>query len=1054
VFGSAENHPLERAFVELTILEHRTRPGAQLRYWNLADSNPRERAVLGRRYQVDQSEHDEWSERQKRTMNADRLLLRHAKAVVAGAPGAGKSTLLRYLASQALMRANRFPIFLELKEVSGEDLQQAKGDLSQLLSDKICPPLARNAAELEALQAYIRSRFGAGEATVILDGLDEVSEGSGFNELCRAIQRFSTTGDTNELIVSARPYALHARLDLREVEILPLRPRQVEHFIEHIYGRTAKAQSFAAQLSRPDLRDLASVPLLLGMLTYLHMEGDVPSGDRLELFRRIVYHLTNTLDQEKAIERFHLPDPDGALKRDFLSQLACDQLCLEPGDHNRDVLTGEVILRAAKAFCVTERLPLEQARWLAKDTKATPLLREIYPDAWVFVHPTLQEYQAAVGLARRNDRLQVFCRSYFHPLLAETEFLPMTLGLLEEDSEAVFSLLEQLPESLTLTSLRLRLRSSRYGVQIDPAEWQRLADRLAEFVHRQQSYYLRMVLDACTGLRRVHLDTLTAHIVPCLDSPIQGVRRDAVTALGWFGRPQSAIALCESMRGATGDLVWTINEALARIGSDSALQCALKALEESDNTQRHAAAITIGLIGDEQAVPHLVKRLSDNDFLVRWATVNALGQIGGTEAINALVEALKDEHANVRESAAAYLASRGPDDVEQQLLALLDTANTSVSPKTRVAVLEALGKNVSDRLFDAVRKLQDSNDRNFRFPVIRALGSIGGDRAIERLVAALQNPVEQVAIFAAQELGQLGGRKALDALIAIVNQGGVFERQRACAAAAEALGSIGGEEPLATLSNALQSQVSEVRAGALKGLVRRGGEAAVAGLIRALNDDDMVVRWYAVDASPQFGGRKIVASLLDALKSDDNSFVRWNVAKALGRIGHNDAHDGLMDASQNDSDPYVRGWALAAMDQLEGRPARAKLLMASSGEMSFESVRANVFELLAQQAGEKIVAFLLESSVSSAQEADAAREMLTKLDHSTLSSGLLMALQDERLGARTRAAELIGYYRRDEAVVEELSRLAEEDPVSEVKEAARTALQRVYFVRETIAKAG
>jgi HEAT repeat protein len=1055
VFGANESVALEKVFVDLTILEDRARPAANLQYWSLMDAKLRQRRQL-----LPGVDHPAGGDRLpgtgnggspiRRPVNVNELLRRRSKAVIAGAPGCGKSTLLRYLALQALTKGKRLPILLALKEVTKHDLERAKWRLDQLLLDKIVASFPLSAPEEQKLREHVRLRIAAGETIILLDGLDEVSGEEFFNDLCRALQQFSASAGSSQLLVSARPYALQARFDyLPEMEIVPLNPRQVVLFLEQYYGRTTAVQALSMQLQRPDLRDLASVPLLLTMLAHLHLQGHGLVGDRLELYRQIVHHLTNTLDREKMVDRFRLPDPEGLYKHGFLRHLAYSHLF--KSGINRGVLTGDSIAEAAKDFCRIEVFPLEWAPLLTSDVKATPLLREVYTDAWAFVHPTLQEYLAATALAKRADCTEVFSQAYFDPVIAETELLPMALGLWRDDSASLFNLLVGLPESLSLVSLRMRIRSARYGVEFSIEFWRTLAKRLVELVsgsRPEETYYLDFVLEGFAGLQNDRLKPLISGVISQLGRPTENVRRNAVAALGWLGGIESVVALCEILEAETGDLVWTINEALARIGGEQALECVLRVLKGGNDTQRYAAAITIERIGDEDSVPDLIKCLNDESFLVRWAAVEALGRIGGSDAVRAMVGALKDPHLNVREAATACLGRIGSDEVEQELLSMLSKRDSSAdSVDARRAALEALGWIGSEHALAAVLEALEQNDTALHISAVEALGRIGGERAIDGLIRALTRSGVQVAIFAAEELGRLGGRKALDALIgALRREGDDEERELVRAAAAEALGHIRGDEALAAIVQALRSDTLSVRARAVNGLKLIGGPTAIVELIKSLKDNEMVVRWRAVDALGRIGGSSAVAALLKTLKGDDNSFVRWRAAKALGEIGDRSAQAGLVEASRKDPEEYVRGWALAALEQLDGRPAHANMLAGISETKDIEQVRLSMAELLAQSAGPESVADLLaQVTGSDPDQRESAPEILARLRQETLSSGLLMALRHDQSCVRARAAELVGYYRRDRFVLDELRRLVAEDSVDDVREAAQAALRRIDF---------
>jgi HEAT repeat protein len=890
LFGTSQRFPLEKVFVDLTITEDRARSTSDRKYWSLMDAELRwRRRLFIRDPNAYSGTAPEPGDRGRaRTLNPDDLLRRRTKAVIGGAPGCGKSTLLRYLASRTLQEGEALPVLLELKSLGGHDLRLANGRLEELLFEKAVASPELTAAERVALRASFHSNLAAGAATILLDGLDEVSGEEFFTDLCRAVHQFSAAYPGDGLIISSRPYALQARFDdLEEMEIAPLASRQIEEFLRHYYGRTSETRNLLGQLlDRPELHELARVPFLLTIMAHIHRQGQALVGDRLELYRQIVRQTIVALDREKIVERFHLHDPEGAIKRDFLRQLAQAELLSGGGRRQRIVFTGDRIEAEARRYCEAEGIPVNQTRWLAADVKATPLLREVYTDAWAFAHLTIQEYLAAMALVERKDCRQAFCQAYFDPILLETELLPMALGLLADEASPLYELLEKLPESLTLANFRLRLRGVGYGAKPAASFYDTVARRLAELIsvrRTEETYYLDAVLDALSGFDRARLEAIGHTVIPLLASREKDVRVNAARALGRVGGPAAMTALCAALRTKTSELIWEINKALARVGGEPALECALLAIERKSDTQRYAAAITLGYLGNERAVPALIRALDDENFLVRWASVESLGQIGGTQAITGLLKALKDRHPNVRESLISTLGKNADDEIEAALISILKRKDPDEDAKlVRSSAVGALGCRRTEPALVAVTDALHDADWDVRMAAVRALGRIGGDRAADALAEALKD-AHPISLRAAEELGSVGGSRALSALLDTLQMNKRHAGwQLVRAAAARALGQIGGDEALTALVKALEYRSSSVRGNAAKGLGQIGGELAVAGLTRALEDKDMVVRWRAVEALGRIGGADAVAALLRTLKRDDNSYVRWQAAKALG----------------------------------------------------------------------------------------------------------------------------------------------------------------------------
>jgi predicted NACHT family NTPase len=238
IFGEAESRPLENVFVELTIVEEYERPTIHAEWLGMMDAEMRRRRDLFAREEEgpETGTPDGGRDKVKRTVKPDELLRGRTQAVIVGAPGCGKTTLLRYLALKTLEEGKRFPVFLELKSVSPKAFHDAGEDLTALLFEKaIVEPLHLSPVERETFKEHFLARLAAGEARLFLDGLDEVRGAEFFPSLCRAVnQLVGSTYRHNDLVISTRPYALQTRFEgLKEMEIAPLSPKQINEFLDH-----------------------------------------------------------------------------------------------------------------------------------------------------------------------------------------------------------------------------------------------------------------------------------------------------------------------------------------------------------------------------------------------------------------------------------------------------------------------------------------------------------------------------------------------------------------------------------------------------------------------------------------------------------------------------------------------------------------------------------------------------------------------------------------------------------------------------------------------------
>jgi HEAT repeat protein len=321
------------------------------------------------------------------------------------------------------------------------------------------------------------------------------------------------------------------------------------------------------------------------------------------------------------------------------------------------------------------------------------------------------------------------------------------------------------------------------------------------------------------------------------------------------------------------------------------------------------------------------------------------------------------------------------------------------------------------------------------------------------LIDALRDKDLHLGIAAAEELANVAGRKTLAALLDALKDQQLVAHVRA--AAARALGKIGGEEALSALLSALDDESEIPRWSAAEALGRIGGEQAITGLAKALQDHDITVRWRAVQALGKIGGDRPVTLLLNLLedKRETSPFVLSEIAKVLGELGDRRAMPVLADVLGDDrglgeSGEWFRKRARAALEQLAGRPAMANALSGIE-DKNFNRMRESWANILANESGGGKFGVLLSMAGSTDPRMQISFwEVLLRMDVPQVASGLVQALHEDDDAVRRKAAEVIGYYRRDESTCRELSRLGSHDPIDSVKVAARTALEQINFARQ------
>lgn len=1013
LFGNDSTRDLGEVFVSLSIIEDSRESPRDRRLMGMMDAGLRRKLSIFT-YDSDESYGYSLGGREKtHTVMPDELLREGRQAVVTGAPGCGKTTLLKFLALQAEQKeTDHWVVFLELKTVHAEDLKAARNLQELLFTKAIAERLDLNEAEKEKLRAHFFASLQSGKASLFLDGLDEVRHQSLFGDLCNAVSEFVQDSNyrRNILILSTRPFGLHrAPLGgLQQMEIQPLDQKQVESILRSYYPGDKTAQKLALDLRKPgDLRELARSPVMLAGIIELYRENNAPieTARRLDIYEKITRRLIVKLDLEKNAQRysFRLTDPDGTLKRDFLQQLAFERLLLDKNDADteasRFIFSADDLLAKAKAFVRSEGLHDIHPHTLADDAKATALLREVSEDKYAFAHTTLQEYLAAKMLARYEDREKVFARTYFNHTLVAQEILPMTLGLIGQ-ADGLYEVLERLPESLTLTNLRLQLRGLCYAANISQGKLKKLLDRTAQFLvapSNEEEAYRRVILRSLWFLTDRAREYLEEKILPQLTgwSSIDKIR--AAEALAVVGSEKSIEPLIRVLdpNMSEGDLgsrmifasssfdsqtANVICRALARIDPQKAVP--VLASVSSIYTYGEIEWI-LQRIGTEEANKAiLVRRTRGADWRSTQAARELLAQSKNQDVAELLVTALHHRDDEIRGMAVEILGSIGLKKYVMPLTECLRDPHPTVRWKTAHALERAahtLGRADSENAVEPLIEALHDSDSTVRWGAARTLGVIGSDKAVEALIASLGDPSNEVQDCAASSLGWIRDERAIEPLLKLLAEGSGKARR----AAVSALGEFKVKNVIKALIQYLADADPEMRSGAAYSLGRTRSEEAVDPLIGRLADDSPGVRRGAAFALGLIGSEKAVSHLLNTMHTDKDYKAREPVLEALGEIGAVEAVEPLMEAHINSHG--------------DGHAAKA----------------------------------------------------LSQIHSANLALALPRLFGHENKLVRAKAAQVVGYYCDGQGVIDELSRLAQADPEEEVRAAAQKTID-MYKYKSTL----
>ena len=255
---------------------------------------------------------------------------------------------------------------------------------------------------------------------------------------------------------------------------------------------------------------------------------------------------------------------------------------------------------------------------------------------------------------------------------------------------------------------------------------------------------------------------LVAALLKAVDDDDARVRLEAMYTVGVIARPPLAADQVQPLIKALDHYDPSVRAAAAkvigRLKMAEASDALMKAVNDSHADVRYAAMRAVGAIRDTRAVAALSEQLA---FYKKgegaWSALDALAQIGAPTSVPLFKERLSDKDPYVRRAAAEGLGRAG-DTSAVDVLERNVTADDS--PMARMAAafaLQKLGRNYTGRIADVATT-----------PVLAAQAVDYfielGPSVAPALYARLQDPEPTIRAAAADALGMIGGAAALPVL--------------------------------------------------------------------------------------------------------------------------------------------------------------------------------------------------------------------------------------------------------------------------------------------------
>lgn len=260
--------------------------------------------------------------------------------------------------------------------------------------------LQRERLEDESRLAALRKALDATNATILIDGLDELPDeyqGPAFDRLIGLAQRLTFS----RLVASCRSGAYVRTVHgFDAIEILPLDQTQTNIVVASL---VRDPNGFWKEVRRCNFQDLVQRPLMLTQLSMIYENSGSLPDRPATVYRMMVELFLRAWDSDRQLRRVsryaHFDVED---KQDFLSALAHYLTSRIRGTR----FSEDDLLAAFVAIHDRFQLPLQDAQLVVDEIEShTGLLVNSGYNHFEFSHRVLQEYLCAYYLVRDPSRL-------------------------------------------------------------------------------------------------------------------------------------------------------------------------------------------------------------------------------------------------------------------------------------------------------------------------------------------------------------------------------------------------------------------------------------------------------------------------------------------------------------------------------------------------------------------------------------------------------------------------------------------------------------------------
>lgn len=336
----------------------------------------------------------------KQRLPALEVVNTRASLFILGRPGAGKTTFLRYLAIQACKGVIPLtPIFVTLKDWSDSGLP-------------IEPYIAKqfDLCGFPRAEPFVTALLNRGDAIVLLDGLDEVSEeGSKRNQTIKEVVALSTKYRKCQFCLTCRTAATDYSFEhFTYLEVADFNEQQQQHFLKQWYGENSdQFQRFLSgwqDVNNAGIRELGKTPLLLTLMCLAFDETLQFPTRQVDVYREAIDALLRKWDASRLIGRDTFYKNLSFIRREHLLEYIASHFYFNSKTvfFKQDI--EKYILDFLSGLPDKEKSEESDAGLVLRQIEAQHgLIVERAKNIYSFSHLTLQEYFTASYLVKAHD---------------------------------------------------------------------------------------------------------------------------------------------------------------------------------------------------------------------------------------------------------------------------------------------------------------------------------------------------------------------------------------------------------------------------------------------------------------------------------------------------------------------------------------------------------------------------------------------------------------------------------------------------------------------------